>query len=632
MFDTIQKKLEVIRPPRVKVLYEVEVGGADEIKELPYVMGIIADLSGKSKIERAPIKDRKFIQVSNDTLKDIMAAIAPRVEFSVDNKIDGKGKLNVDLTFNSIDDFEPLSVIDQIAALKGLFTSRTQLNDLLAKLDGNHVLNEVLDNVLSGKSKKSADQLVKDGNMVRDPSQTDYAKTLINEFLAIPADNVKNSIRLVTHHISKLDGQISAQLDEILHHPDFQQLEGTWRGLYMMVTGTDTGAHVQIRLMNIALHELAYDLEKAVEFDQSQLFKKVYEEEYGTFGGNPYTILLSDINFGRSNKDIELLRKISQVAAAAHAPFIAAAHPSLLDLDNFTQIANIRDIATVFNTTELGKWMSFRETEESRYVALTLPHMMARAPYGEDTNPVYGLNYEENVDGTDNSKFCWTSSSWALGLRVLESANLTGWPASIRGVENGGMVSDLPYYTFKTTDGDIALKCPTEVAITDRREKELSDQGLIALCHCKNRDYAAFFGSQTTHKPKRYDTDEANANSNLSARLSYMLAASRFAHYIKVMVRDKIGSFMERSDVERYLNNWIASYVLLSQEASEGSKARYPLKAGRVDVYDIPGQPGNYKAIIFLRPHFQLEELTASIRLVADLPKPLSAESAVRGI
>jgi type VI secretion system protein ImpC len=631
MFDTIQKKLEVIRPPRVKIEYEVETGGAGEVKELPYVLGIMADLSGKSTVERAPLKDRKFIQVSNDTLKDIMTAIAPRVEFTVDDKIGGKGQINVDLTFRSMDDFEPLSIIDQIEVLKNVFASRTRLNDLLAKLDGNYQLNSTLDDVLAGKSKKSADQLVKDGNMVRDPSQADYAKELINEFNAIPKDSTKSSISLVTKQIAKLDGQISAQLDEILHHEDFQQMEGTWRGMFMLVTGTDTGAHVQIRLMNIAISELAYDLEKAIEFDQSQIFKKVYEEEYGTFGGNPYTILMSDHNFGRNNADMELLRKISQVAAAAHAPFISAAHPSLLDLDNFTQLGNIRDIATVFNSTELGKWMSFRETEESRYVALTLPHVLARAPYGEDTNPVYGLNYEENVDGTDNSKFCWTSSSWALALRVLESANMTGWPASIRGVENGGMVSDLPYYTFKTTDGDIALKCPTEVSITDRREKELSDQGLIPLCHCKNRDYAVFFGSQTAHKPTLYDTAEANSNSNLSARLSYMLAACRFAHYIKVMVRDKIGNFMERSDLERYLNNWVASYVLLNPEASEGAKARFPLRAGRVDVYDIPGQPGNYKAIIFLRPHFQLEELTASIRLVADLPKPLGEQVALSG-
>lgn len=620
---TIQQKLEVVRPPRVKIRYDVHTAGAIVVKELPYVLGIMSDLSCQSEVAKAPFRDRKFIDVRPDTLTDIMESIRPKAKFNVPNRFTEKGNISIDLLFLTIDDFEPISIINQVPEMKVKFESRVKLNDLLAKLDGNADLNVVMDAVLAGES-KTADQIVDEGKMVREEAQKAYALELVEEFLDKIAKSGEHSssITAVSAEVGQIDLDLSEQLDEILHAPEFQKVEGTWRGLFYLVTGTDIGARVNVRLLNTTKQELSYDLEKAVGFDQSQLFKKVYEEEYGTFGGNPYSFLMSDFEFSRTQFDIELLGKISEVSAAALAPFIAGANPGLLDLDTFTNLGNIRDVATVFQSTELGKWMSFRETDESRYVALTLPHVLSRAPYGKDTNPVDGMNYEEGVDGTDNSKFSWMSSAWAMALRILEACNMHGWPVATRGVENGGLVRGLPYYTFKTTDGDVALKCPTEVAITDRREKELSDQGLIALVHCKNRDYAAFFGSQTTHKPLLYNTDEANSNSQLSARLSYIMAASRFGHYIKVMMRDRIGSFMEREDVERYLNGWLAQYILLNARPTEGMKAKYPLKAGRVDVVNVPGDPGNYKAVVFLRPHFQLEELTASLRLVADLPKP----------
>ena len=623
--DTIQKKLEQIRPPRVKIRYDVHTGGAHVIKELPYVLGIITDLSGASDVEKAPLRERKFVSLHPESLGDIMASIRPKVVFSVENKIDGKGDLGCDLTFLSLDDFEPMQIIRQVPQMRALYEVRIKLSDLLAKLDGNADLSRLLDEMLENKDKsKSLDEIITAGRMIRDEAQKEYATAMLQTFLdeIVQKPESSDAIAAVSKRKADIDKVLGDQLDLILHHPDFQALEGRWRGLSYLLSGTDVGAHLQIRLLNISTHELAYDLEKAVSFDQSQLFKKVYEEEYGTFGGNPYSFLMSDFEFGCSQFDIALLSKISEVAAAALAPFIAGASPSLLDLDSFADLGHIRDIATVFQSTQAGKWMSYRETDESRYVALTLPHVLARAPYGKNTNPVDGLDYEESVDGTDNRKFCWMSAAWAMSLRICEACNMHGWPTAIRGVDNGGMVRGLPYYTFKTTDGDIALKCPTEVAITDRREKELSDQGLIALVHCKNRDYAAFFGSQTNHTPLKYDTDEANSNSELSARLSYMLAACRFGHYLKVMMRDKIGSFMEREEVERYLNGWLASYVLLNARPTQGMKAKYPLKAGRVDVVEVPGDPGNYKAVVFLRPHFQLEELTASLRLVADLPKP----------
>ena len=436
---------------------------------------------------------------------------------------------------------------------------------------------------------------------------------------------IKNPQTFVVGCIMKIDELLSAQINEILHDPKFQELEGTWRAIHYLVMNTETSTLLKIRILNITKKELLDDLEHAIEFDQSQLFKKVYEEEYGTFGGHPYSCLIGGYEFTRHPQDIELLTKISNVAAAAHAPFIAAAHSKLFDMDSFSQLGDVRDLAKIFESTEMVKWKSFRDSEDSRYVALALPHVLMRLPYGPDTLPVDGMNFVESIDGADNSHFCWGNAAFILAQKIGYAYSLYQWPAAIRGVEGGGLVEGLPAYTFKTTDGDIALKCPTEIAITDRREKELSDLGFLAICHSKGTDYAAFFGGQTTQKPKLYNTDDANANASLSARLPYLLCSSRFAHYIKSIMRDKIGSFMTKDNVASYLNNWIAGYVLLNDSANASLKAQYPLREARVDVYDIPGKPGSYKATIYLRPHFQLEELTASIRLVAVLPPPAAS-------
>jgi type VI secretion system protein ImpC len=317
-----------------------------------------------------------------------------------------------------------------------------------------------------------------------------------------------------------------------------------------------------------------------------------------------------------------LLEKISNVAAAAHAPFISAASPKLFDMDSFTEIGKPRDLAKVFESTELIKWRSFRESEDSRYVALALPHILMRVPYGPSTKPVEEFNFVEEVTGRDHKQYLWGNAAYALGVRITNAYSKYSWCAAIRGVEGGGLVEGLPTHTFMTDEGDIALKCPTEIAITDRREKELNDLGFIALCHCKGTDYAAFFGGQTANKPKVYDTPQANANSRVSSQLPYLLAASRFAHYLKAMMRDKIGSFMTKDNVSMFLNRWITAYVLLDDEAAQSTKAKYPLREARVDVSEIPGKPGCYNAVVFLRPHFQLDELTASIRLVAELPPP----------
>jgi type VI secretion system protein ImpC len=468
------------------------------------------------------------------------------------------------------------------------------------------------------------DQIVQEGRMARDASQVAYAKDLVSEFVSQVLDEgmtvSADTATSIQAQIAKIDQLLSLQLNEVLHSAEFQSLEAAWRGLRYLVFNTETGGSLKIRLLNVTKKEITTDLEKAVEFDQSTLFKSIYEEEYGTFGGNPFSCLIGDYEWGRHPQDVGTLEKLSNVAAAAHAPFISAASPKLFDFSSFTEMGAPRDLAKGFESAELTKWRSFRETEDSRYVALVLPHILLRLPYGPDTVPVENFNFVENVDGKDHSKYLWGNAAYALGQRITDAFAKYRWCAAVRGVEGGGVVEGLPTHTFKTDMGDVVMKCPTEIAITDRREKELNDLGFITLCHCKGTDYAAFFGGQTTNKPKLYNTNEANANSRISAMLPYVLAASRFAHYIKVIMRDKLGSFMSKEAVSTFLNNWIVDYVLLNDDAPQAIKASYPLREARVDVTEVAGKPGCYKAVVFLKPHFQLEELTVSIRLVADLP------------
>lgn len=470
------------------------------------------------------------------------------------------------------------------------------------------------------------DQIVLQGRMIRDESQLPYARDLVGELVTQILDEGMvigaDSAAMISDRIAQIDQLITDQLNEVMHTPAFQKLEASWRGLHFLVMNSETGSMMKLRLLNITQQELLKDLEKAVEFDQSALFKKIYEEEYGTFGGYPYTVLVGDYEFGRHPQDMALLEKLANAASAAHAPFIAAASPKLFDMDSFVQMGTPRDLSKIFESQELIKWRSFRDMEDSRYVALTLPHILMRLPYGPDTSPVEGLNFVEDVTGRDHSKYLWGNSAWALAQRITDAFAKYRWCAAIRGVEGGGLVQGLPTHTFATDEGDIALKCPTEIAITDRREKELNDLGFITLVHCKGTDYAAFFGGQTTQKPKTYNTPEANANARISAVLPYVLAASRFAHYLKAIMRDKVGTFLTADNVASYLNDWIADYVLGKDDAGQEIKARYPLREARVDVMEIPGKAGAYNAVVFLRPHFQLEELTTSIRLVAQLPPP----------
>ncbi|MBI4001884.1 MAG: type VI secretion system contractile sheath large subunit [Nitrospira defluvii] len=470
------------------------------------------------------------------------------------------------------------------------------------------------------------DQIISETRIGKDDWERDQSRrqiaTLVDEVMKGTLRVSKDLEATINARIADIDKVLSAQLNAIMHAPEFQKLEGAWRGLHYLVMQSETSTMLKIRVLNLSKDELRKDLEKAVEFDQSALFKKVYEEEYGTFGGAPYGALIGDYEFGRHPQDLALLEMVSNVAAAAHAPFISAAAPGLLGLENFTDLPNPRDLAKKFETPDYAKWKSFRESEDSRYVGLTLPHVLMRLPYGPDTVPVETFNFKEDVDGTDHSKYLWGNAAYAMGARLTDAFAKYGWTAAIRGVEGGGRVDGLPTHTFRTDEGEIALKCPTEIAITDRREKELSDLGFIPLVHCKGTDFAAFFGAQSCQKAKKYDTDAANANARLSTQLQYLLAMSRFAHYLKSIMRDKIGSFMTRKDCEDFLNRWISKYVVSTEDAGQEIKAKFPLKEARVEVAEVAGKPGVYKAIAFLKPHFQLDELTVSLRLVAELPPP----------
>jgi type VI secretion system protein ImpC len=446
-------------------------------------------------------------------------------------------------------------------------------------------------------------------------------KNLVEQLLDPGMKVQKNVTRTINARIAAIDELLSAQLDEILHHDDFQKLEGAWRGLNQFVMSTETGETLKIRVLNATKKELLRDFQSAAEFTESGLWKSIYEYEFGLYGGDPYGCLVGDYDFDKGAQDIALLENIGQVAAAAHAPFISAAAPSMFAMESFTQMPDPRDLAKIFDKTnpENTKWLSFRDTEDSRFVTLTLPRVLGRLPYGKD-NPVEDFNYQESVDGTEHDKYLWTNAAYSFAGRLTAAFAKHHWCVAIRGPEGGGLVEGLPIHVFKSREGDIGSKCPTEVLIPDTREKELSDLGFVPLLHCKNTDYAAFFGANSVQRPKKYDDPAATANAKLSTQTQYLMATSRIAHYLKAICRDKVGSFQSRSECQQFLNKWIGNYVLAQDEASQELKARRPLREARIDVTDSKANPGCYRAIAYLRPHFQLEELNVSLRLVADLP------------
>ncbi|WP_293372420.1 type VI secretion system contractile sheath large subunit [Nevskia sp.] len=435
----------------------------------------------------------------------------------------------------------------------------------------------------------------------------------------IVSDDVTQTINA---YIAELDRKITEQLNLVLHHPDFQKLEGAWRGLHYLVNNSETDQQLKIRVMNISKKELGKTLKryKGTAWDQSPIFKKMYEEEYGQLGGEPYGCIVGDYYFDQSPPDVELLAGMAQVAAAAHAPFIAAANCTLLGMDSWSELSNPRDLAKITSTPDYAAWRSLRESDDSKYLALAMPRTLARLPYGAATDPVEEFNFEEDASG-ESDKYTWQNAAYAMAVNINRSFKEYGWCSRIRGIESGGIVEGLPVHTFPSDDGGVDMKCPTEIAISDRRSAELDKLGLMPLVHRKNSDMAAFIAAQSLHQPAEYDDPDATANAALGARLPYIFASSRFAHYLKCIVRDKLGSFQDQTSMQKWLTKWITQYVDGDpKNSSDDIKSRRPLSAAEVVVEEVEGQPGFYTSKFFLRPHYQLEGLTVSLRLVSKLP------------
>ncbi|OWU69180.1 EvpB family type VI secretion protein [Roseovarius sp. 22II1-1F6A] len=448
-------------------------------------------------------------------------------------------------------------------------------------------------------------------------------QTLVKEALADQNVIKEDIIDTVDEMIAKLDQKLTAQVNEILHHEEYQKVESAWRGLHYFVMNSEPDASMKIKVLNVSKKELERELRSypGAKWDQSPLFKRIYEAEFGQLGGQPYGALVGDFYFDHSPADVRLLRDLGKIAAASHAPFISSASAGLLGMDSWNELNNPTDLASIFETPEYAAWKSLRESENSRYVALTAPRVLAREPYGQDSLPVEAFNFEEETDGHTGEKYAWMNAAYTMAANIARAHKDYGWTVRIRGVQAGGEVINLPTHTFKTDDGAVDMKCPTEIAITDRREAEMSKIGMIGLVHRKNSDKAAFIGAQSLYKPKSYVDPQATASDNLSSRLPYIFAVSRFSHYLKCMVRDQIGMTREKEQLQRSLQTWIAQYIDGDpKNSSEETKARRPLAGAEIMVVEDEENPGYYMGKFFLRPHFQMEGMDIGMSLVSRLP------------
>jgi type VI secretion system protein ImpC len=586
-----KKVIERDRAPRVQIEYDIEVRGSDkkvEKVELPFVMGVLADLSGKPIEALAPVSQRGFIDVDIDNFDKWMKAIRPRVAFTVPNILSESGQLRFEMTFESIDDFSPAAIACRVDALAHLLDARTQLAKQMAV-------------------QMLAEQPLQQSNTLCDDGDKSIEAT-----------------------VAEIDQKLSNQINLILHHSEFQNLESAWRGAYHLVSNTETDEKLKIRFMDVSKDELRRTMRryKGLAWKRSPLFKKVYEEKYGQLGGEPYSCLIADYYFDHTPPDVDLLGALAKVAAAAHAPIISGASASLLQMESWQELAHARDLTQIFTQhREYGSWNSLRNTECARYVGLAMPRFLARLPYGAKTNPVDEFDFVEDTNGFDHRRYTWINAAYAMGVNINRSFKLYGWCSPIGGVESGATVENLPCHTFPADGGGMDVECPTEIAISGRREAELTRSGFLPLIHRKDTDHATFVTAQSRQKaaevygPSDPYAPDPTANANLSAKLPHMFACSRFAHYLKCIVRDKVGTLKEREDMQRWLNEWIMKYVDAdSANSSQETKARRPLAAGSVAIEDVEGKPGYYRAKLFLRPHFQLESLTISLRLVAKLP------------
>jgi type VI secretion system ImpC/EvpB family protein len=439
--------------------------------------------------------------------------------------------------------------------------------------------------------------------------------------------------RLLSRDIARLDVIISRQVNAILHNPRFQQLEASWRGLYSLTRQASSareqieseGDKVQVRieLLNVSKTELLKDFERAAEFDRSQIWRKVYEDEFGMPGGEPFGAVVADYEFTNHPQDVELIGKMAEVAAGSFCPFIAAASPKLLQLDSFATLEQPLNLAATMDQLPYVRWRSLRDRDDTRFIGLTLPHVLMRLPYEDDGSRADGFRFHEDVEAPDYRNYLWGSAAYAFASVLIRAFGGSRWFADIRGmerdVEAGGVVTELPVHSFGTDRRGVATKASLEVRVGESQEQELGQLGLIPLCHAWDTNYSVFYSNASLHKPKQYDEPTATANARISSMLQYVMCASRFAHYLKVLARNKLGDFTSGEEMQDYLNRWLADYVSPDVKAEAEIKARYPLLDGRVEVRETPGSPGSYRMIMHLLPHYQLDRLTASLRMVTRL-------------
>jgi type VI secretion system protein ImpC len=601
--ESLQHKLDRVRRPTVRITYDVETMGAVNKRELPFIVGVLADLAGHPDPDAGPPPDleghrRHFVEIHRDNFNQVMTGIKPRLALRVPNELQKDGtSIAVELHFRSIQDFEPAHVARQVSPLNKLLEARRRLAEIRIKVQKEHRL-DFTDADLEGRQdhRDPVSQLVEDlRNEIADPDD------------ALP---------MLDDRIAALDQLLGDQLNAIMHDPEFQKLEASWRGLRYLMFESETGEMLRIRVLGISKDELLRDMERAGKFDHSGLFRMIDAAAYDA----PYGVLIGDFEFGKHPQDTELLKRIAQVAAAAHAPFIAAASPGLFGLESYAELSVPRDLAQIFRAPEYAQWNSFRESEESRYVALCLPHILLRQPYGHATRPIEEFRFEEDVDGPDRKGYLWGNAAYALGARITDAFAAYGWCARIRGVEAGGLVRDLPHCSLTTDEGETAFKCSTEIRIGERHEYELARLGFIPLIPWYPAGDAVFFSVPSCHKPAQYMEASATAAAHLAAQLPYILTVSRFAHYLEAIVRRNCGTVMNPRDCEERLNQWIRNYVNPSPTMPVETKRRYPLAEAAINVEDDPHRPGYCRAIVWLRLHDMLGDgPSVPMRLVLEL-------------
>jgi type VI secretion system protein ImpC len=648
--ESLQKKIGRVRPPRVHITYEVATAGAIGVSHLPFVVGVFVDLSGHPVAQQRAISQRRFAAIDRDNLDSVLRSIAPRLVLSVPNHLDGDGsQLHVELTFRSMNDFAPDRIAQQVAGMRHLLDLRTDLNNLRTMLLGNDRLEETIVDIASdcqsvNRAREELHELAKKPSAVVDrPENYPFTNRLIAsarisgnapnetfirslsvlfEEIAVGSIPFSDDVdRMIGERVKAIDELAGREMDEVLHAEPMQKLEASWRGLASLVEQSETSSELKIKVFNVSKTELLKDLRMAEQLEKAAIFERIRDESFG-FTTELFGVFVGDFEFGSHLADIELIQKLSEVAAWWNAPFISAAAPAMLRFESFTELAGPRDLSKIFDDPTYASWHSLRKSDSARYIGLCLPRVLMRVPYGKEGNVVEEFDYRESAP--NHAAYLWGNAAYSFAARLTDAFARYGWCAAIRGVEGGGLVEGLPIATFRTDQDDVVVKCPTEIAITDRRESELANLGFIPLCYYRGTDQAVFMGAASVQKPKLYMDDDANANARLSTQLSYIFAGSRFAHFMKALVKEKIVGFRSRSECEAFLNQWISQYVLLDDLASQESRAKFPLREARVHIEAGSGEPDVLRAVVFLRPHFQLDELAVSLRLVVPLP-PLAS-------